>query len=90
MTLDKLPRSVLEMVEIFRAHSVPDWLYAINKISGDEVYGISKNEEGNWITYYCERGKMTEIRTWPNEESAVHELFTATKEIAEYQGRWKA
>ncbi len=85
----RTPDSVAEMIEVLQSHGVPDWLYVIDTISGDEVYGITLNEKGEWTTYYCERGKKNDIQIWPSEADAVKELYSLVEEIAKYQGYWK-
>lgn len=87
--LKSSPKTVAEMVETLRSHGVPDWMYVIDKISGDEVYGIAENERKEWTTYYCERGKMNDVKVWSSEAEAVHELFSLVKEISKYRKYWQ-
>jgi hypothetical protein len=83
------PKSVSQMVQVLRAHEVPDWMYVIDAVSGDELYGIAQDDSGRWTTYYCERGKKNDVQIWSSEEMAVKELFGLVKEISQYQGYWK-
>lgn len=80
--------NVTEMTEYLTAHGVPEWMYTVGGLGGGEIDGIGHDENGNWITYYSERGARRGIQTWPSEEEAVADLVEKVRKLAQHQGVW--
>ncbi len=58
-----------ESLAIIRRNQVPESMYCIGGMGKGECVGIA-NENGQWQTYYSERGSKTSVRTYANENDA--------------------
>lgn len=63
-----------DMKLYFEQNNVPDEYYVINELGGGEVDGIG-NIDGQWTTYYSERGKMRNVKNFENEDEACRVLI---------------
>jgi hypothetical protein len=66
-----------EALAIIKKNRVPDSMYCIGGLGKGECVGIS-NENGQWQTYYSERGAKTSHKTYANESDAC---FAFLKEL---------
>jgi hypothetical protein len=58
-----------ETLAIVRKNRVPESMYCIGGLGKGECVGIS-DENGQWQTYYSERGARTSVKTYANENDA--------------------
>jgi len=58
-----------ETLTIVKKNGVPESMYCIGGLGKGECVGIS-NENGQWQTYYSERGARTSVKTYANENDA--------------------
>ena len=63
------PLNLKETLAILKKEGVPDAMYSVGGLGKGECVGIS-NENGEWQTYYSERGTKTSVKTYANENDA--------------------
>lgn len=66
--------TVVDMIELFRRHSVPTWFYATGGGLGDgECVGIEQTADG-WRLYYSERGQKSPLGSYGTEDAACRAM----------------
>jgi hypothetical protein len=61
--------NIEETLVIVKKNRVPESMYCIGSLGIGECVGIS-HENGQWQTYYSERGARTSVKTYANENDA--------------------
>jgi hypothetical protein len=61
--------NLVETLAIVKRNRVPESMYCLGGLGKGECVGVS-NENGQWQTYYSERGTRTSVKTYANENDA--------------------
>lgn len=65
-----------ELKERLAAANIDSASYCLEGGLPNEAFCIEATNDGNWQTYYSERGQRTDLRTFNSEREACEYLWT--------------
>ena len=68
--------------------AVEGYHYVVGGLGSGEVSGIAY-QEGQWLTYYSERGARADETEWPDEAAACAALLPEAEAAARRTGDWR-
>ncbi|MGI4757822.1 MAG: hypothetical protein ACRYGF_13340 [Janthinobacterium lividum] len=63
-----------ELEAIFVANDVPTSYYSFDGMVGGDCY-VLKQVNNTWTTFYSERGRADDVRTYASEDEACQGMF---------------
>ena len=82
MTLEEMKAYLLEHGAEAETH------YSLGGLAGGEIVGIEMID-GDWYTYYSERGSKNSYQKWESEEEAVAYVMRDVELTARAWKQWK-
>lgn len=87
--MTKTKWTVDKMVSFLASHGINDGdTYTLGKLGGGDIDGIEKID-GEWHTYFSQRGSKTNYKKWPNEHEACEYILRRAEKLARVYGMWK-
>ena len=81
--------NINEMKAYLQEHGVEDGsFYTHGGLGGGEIDGIEEID-GQWFTYFSERGSKNDYKAWDSEEEATKFIADQAEKFARDLGYWK-
>lgn len=81
--------TVKKMVVYLKAHGIRDGdTYTLGGLGGGDIDGL-ECIDGDWYTYFSQRGKKTNYRKWDSEHAAVKYVVERAEKLARIYGMWR-
>lgn len=82
-------KTLHDLRDYLTAHgAVEGYHYAIGGLGSGEISGIAY-EEGQWLTYFSERGSRRSVQEWPDGASACAALLPEAVDETRRTGDWR-
>ena len=72
--------NVGELNEAFEKNRVPSRYYTFRGLGGGECYGLDKID-GQWATYYSERGHKSDVQRYSTEDESCQAMFLLIRQV---------
>lgn len=78
-----------EMKKYLARHGIEDGsVYTHGGLGGGDIDGIEEID-GEWYTYYSERGSKNSYKKWGGEEAAVEYILKRAEALARQYSMWR-
>lgn len=78
-----------EMKKYLARHGIEDGsVYTHGGLGGGDIDGIEEID-GQWYTYYSERGSKNSYKKWSDEETAVEYILLRAESLARQYNMWR-